>query len=69
MLACDLDSPVPDWIIEHPEALAVFQEFGIDYSCGGKSLAYACEQAGIQPEIVLERIRKALGEPKRPQSS
>jgi len=36
---CDLDTSVPDWIIEHPETLATFQELGIDYGCGGKSLA------------------------------
>jgi len=35
MSACDLDTSVPDWIIEHPETLTVFLDFGIDYSCGG----------------------------------
>ena len=44
MSACDLDTSVPDWIIEHPETLTVFLDFGIDYSCGGKSLGYLCDQ-------------------------
>jgi len=57
---CDLDSPVPDWIIEHPKALAVFQEFGIDYCCGGKSLAFACHEAGVFPSLVLSKIRQAI---------
>jgi MOSC domain-containing protein YiiM len=60
MLECDLDSSVPDWIIDHPESLEVFQEFGIDYGCGGKSLAFACETAGISPALVLARIRQVV---------
>jgi iron-sulfur cluster repair protein YtfE (RIC family) len=36
MSECDVVTPVPDWIIEHPSTLSVFQEFGIDYCCGGK---------------------------------
>ena len=30
MSECDLDTSVPDWVIDHPETLAVFQELGID---------------------------------------
>jgi regulator of cell morphogenesis and NO signaling len=30
MISCDLDTPVPDWVVEHPQSLAVFQELGID---------------------------------------
>jgi len=62
MTDCDLDTPVPDWIIEHPETLAVFQEYGIDYSCGGKSLRYACEQRGVNPDEVLDALRSCLSE-------
>jgi hypothetical protein len=40
----DLDSSVPDWLIEHPGLLALFQELGIDYCCGGKSLRTACRK-------------------------
>lgn len=29
---CDLDTTVPDWIIEHPQVQAVFDELGIDTS-------------------------------------
>jgi regulator of cell morphogenesis and NO signaling len=60
MSDCDLDSPVPDWIIEHPATLAVFQEFGIDYSCGGKSLAYACRQEGLDDRVVLLKLLDCL---------
>ncbi len=29
MSECDLDTSVPDWVIDHPETLTVFQELGI----------------------------------------
>ncbi len=54
---CDFGTSLPDWIIEHPETLSVFEEFGIDYSCGGKSLGYVCDQQGVDHKLVL----KALG--------
>jgi regulator of cell morphogenesis and NO signaling len=60
MNECDLDTPVPDWVIEHPETLAVFQEFGIDYCCGGKSLRFACRQQGLDAEAVLAKLLGCL---------
>ena len=60
MAECDLDTSVPDWCIEHPETLAVFQELGIDSSCGGKSLGYACRERGLDAEAVLEVLLQAL---------
>jgi regulator of cell morphogenesis and NO signaling len=60
MSDCDLDTPVPDWVIEHPESLAVFQELGIDYCCGGKSLGFACRQQGLDPQAVLTTLRGRL---------
>ena len=60
MTSCDLDTSVPDWIIEHPKTLAVFQELGIDCSCGGKSLGYLCLQMGLNGEVVLARLLRFL---------
>ena len=60
MTSCDLDTSVPDWIIEHPKTLAVFQELGIDYSCGGKSLGYLCLQLGLNADAVLARLLQFL---------
>jgi regulator of cell morphogenesis and NO signaling len=60
MSECDLDTPVPDWVIEHPETLAVFQELGIDYCCGGKSLAFACRQRGLDAQAVLATLLRRL---------
>jgi regulator of cell morphogenesis and NO signaling len=51
----ELDSSVPDWLIEHPRLLPLFQELGIDYTCGGKSLEAACRERGLRPDDVLRR--------------
>jgi iron-sulfur cluster repair protein YtfE (RIC family) len=56
MSECDLNTSVPDWGIEHPESLILFQDLMIDYCCGGKSLAYACEERGLDPIAVLSRL-------------
>ena len=60
MSECDLETPVPDWGIEHPVTLAVFQELGIDYCCGGKSLEFACRQQGLDAEVVLAKLLSCL---------
>jgi iron-sulfur cluster repair protein YtfE (RIC family) len=57
---CDLDTSVPDWIIDHPDTLSVFREFGIDDSCGGKSLGYVCDQQGIDGRLVLKTLRQKI---------
>lgn len=57
---CDLDTSVPDWIIDHPEAVSVLREFGIDDSCGGKSLGYVCDQQGIDGKLVLKMLHRRI---------
>ncbi|HET6409717.1 MAG TPA: DUF542 domain-containing protein, partial [Chthoniobacteraceae bacterium] len=69
MSACDLDTSVPDWIIEHPETFAVFQRMGIDCSCGGKSLAYACQAQGLNPQVVWMELQNCLHAQQRDASS
>ena len=49
-----------DWIIEHPETSAVFHELGIDYSCGGKSLEYACQEQRLDARVVLDKLRRSI---------
>jgi len=65
MTSCDLDTSVPDWVIDHPETLAVFRELGIDCSCGGKSLAYACRERGLDAEVVLSKLLRCLDDEKQ----
>jgi iron-sulfur cluster repair protein YtfE (RIC family) len=61
MSSCDLDTAVPDWVIDHPETLSIFQELGIDYHCGGKSLAYACHERGLDTDWVMARLLRCIG--------
>lgn len=60
MTRCDLDSSVPDWMIEYPETAPVFEAWGIDSSCGGKSLEYACFERGINAGDVLRQLHAAI---------
>ena len=61
MQEVDLDSSVPDWLVEYPQALALFESFGIDYSCGGKSLETACVERGLDPQEIVSLIKQARG--------
>lgn len=58
----DFDSSVPDWLIEHPQLLPLFNEFGIDYCCGGKSLRTACLERNLSIRDVSLRIQDLMAE-------
>ena len=60
MINCDLETSVPDWVIEYPETLIIFQKLGIDYSCGGKSLRYACHAQGLDGDSVMLDLLRHL---------
>jgi iron-sulfur cluster repair protein YtfE (RIC family) len=57
-----IDDPVVDWAIDHPESIAVFEKHGIDYCCGGRSLACVCKQRGVDFHMLLAEIAEAIGE-------
>lgn len=59
-MQCDSESSVPDWIIEYPRTQAVFDELRIDCSCGGRSLRFLCEQRGIDPDVVVAALHRAI---------
>ena len=47
-MGIDIQKTVAEIALEKPQAAAAFEKLGIDYCCGGrKSLAAACEEAGI----------------------
>lgn len=62
----DLESSVSDWVVDHPETLPVFERYGVDYACGGKSLAYACRQRGLNPAWFLAELLKVAGDGNTP---
>ncbi len=54
---------IRDIALEAPETTRVFEEFKIDYCCGGKkSLEQACEEAGLDPTVVSARIESAISD-------
>ncbi|MCO8123890.1 DUF542 domain-containing protein [Stieleria sp. TO1_6] len=57
---CDLDTSLPDWIIDYPETTRIFSELGMDCSCAGKSLQYVCHQHGLNPADILQRLKQAV---------
>lgn len=48
--------------LEFPQTVRVFEEFKIDYCCGGrKPLAEALKNSGIEEKLVWEKIENAIG--------
>src|SRR5688572_18231997 len=57
--------------LEVPQTIRVFEDFKIDYCCGGRRrFAEACEHAGVDPNALSEKLNSALsdGEDDRPES-
>lgn len=49
--------------LENPATIRVFQEFKIDFCCGGKRLFDdACRVAGVAPEVVSAKLVQTIGE-------
>ena len=59
-MSCDEDHSIPDWILEHPETMPVFEELGFDVTCGGRSLRYVALQNGHQIDDVMRKLESAI---------
>jgi regulator of cell morphogenesis and NO signaling len=54
--------------ILHPGAVRVFENFGIDYCCGGRrSLQEACERANVAFQTLITELESAPKEPTLPE--
>ncbi|MGH9557691.1 MAG: iron-sulfur cluster repair di-iron protein [Bryobacteraceae bacterium] len=63
-MSLDADRTVREIAIQNPGSVRVFEEFGIDYCCGGKRpLKEACESANVPLDAVLRRLLAAKEEP------
>ena len=52
-----IHTPINDFIAEDVRRTGVFEELDIDACCGGyRTLAVACEEKGIDPESVLNKL-------------
>ncbi len=60
MFDVDLDSSVPDLVIEYPQLLKLFDELGIESTCGGKSLRTACQNRGLNPAVIVHQCEECL---------
>ena len=54
------DRTVGELVVERPANSRIFEEYGIDYCCGGKqSLSEACAKNGIAADEILRRLDEA----------
>ncbi|MEZ5344209.1 MAG: iron-sulfur cluster repair di-iron protein [Pyrinomonadaceae bacterium] len=52
---------IRDIALEYPQTTRVFEEFKIDYCCGGrKPLSEACTNAGIDQNVVWKKLEDAI---------
>jgi len=55
---------VRDIALEHPSSIRVFEQFGIDYCCGGrKPLAEACIAGNLEVDTVIAALEAAAVKP------
>lgn len=55
-----LQETIGGLVAERPGWARVFEEFGIDYCCGGRrTLQEACERRGVNPDILIRRLAAA----------
>lgn len=58
MATIDIQMTVGELVKDRPARSRIFEQFKIDYCCGGKiPLAQACEKKGLNPQEVLTRIQ------------
>lgn len=59
-MTIDTSNTIGELAINAPGAIRVFEQFGIDYCCGGgRSLEVACSKAGIAIDDVVRSIEEA----------
>ncbi len=60
MSELNLNSTVGQWVAQYPATSRVFQQFKMDFCCGGGiSLDEACRKRGIDPQEVLQKLKEA----------
>lgn len=58
MTAFDTQTTVAQFVTERPARARVFEQFGIDYCCGGRTpLSRACAEKGLDVATVLRGLR------------
>ncbi len=57
---CDLTNTIPEWIVEYPESLALFESLELDTSCGGRSLEFLLVQQGYSPPDIFAKLEELV---------
>jgi len=58
MSELNLNSTVGSWVAHYPATSRVFQEFKIDFCCGGGiSLQEVCDKKNIDPQVILQQLK------------
>jgi regulator of cell morphogenesis and NO signaling len=58
------ETPVGQWVAEHPSRSRLFDRLGIDYCCGGRMpLIQACREKGLDLDEVLRALETRDAEP------
>jgi regulator of cell morphogenesis and NO signaling len=59
------DTHVADLATTSPATIKVFQQYGIDFCCGGhRPLADACAEASVDISVLLDSLQGALNQPR-----
>src|ERR1700690_2814457 len=59
-----LAQTVREIALEQPSSIRVFEQFGIDYCCGGrKPLAEACNAGNLEVDTVIDALEAAARKP------
>jgi len=62
MTTLSVDTTVGEIAAELPASTAVFEKYGIDFCCGGRTaLAEACQSRGLDATAILDEARRAAG--------
>jgi len=65
----DPGTRIGDLAARHPLATRVFARHGIDFCCGGgRTLATACAERGLEPATVLAEIEKEVADTEAPET-
>jgi regulator of cell morphogenesis and NO signaling len=60
MTTIAMEKTVGELVCERPGRSRIFEDFGIDYCCGGKKpLAEACAKKGVAIDVVVDKLARA----------
>lgn len=66
MSALNKNSTVAQWVCEHPQTARVFEEWQLDYCCGGNTaLLNACETKKLNADEIMTQLARVVANPQQ----